>query len=136
MIPQNGFEEELTADFEEMVQPSRTYKLDLERKRIIGYADGREAIEQAIYKALSTERYDHLIYSWNYGAEIAKLFGQPIPYVYSELKSLITEALTQDDRIHSVDAFSFSHVKHKVYVQLTAHTIVGEIEVTKEVVVA
>lgn len=136
MIPQNEFEEELTADFEEVVQPSRTYKLDLERKRIIGYADGREAIEQAIYKALSTERYDHLIYSWNYGAEIAKLFGQPIPYVYSELKSLITEALTQDDRIESVDAFSFSHVKNKVHVQFTANTIAGEIEITKEVVVA
>lgn len=136
MIPQNNFEEELKADFEEVAQPSRTYKLDLERKRIVGYADGREAIEQAIYKALSTERYEHLIYTWNYGAEIAKLFGQPIPYVYSELKRLITEALTHDDRIDSVDAFSFSHIKNKVHVQFTAHTIAGEIEITKEVVVA
>lgn len=136
MIPQNNLDEELTADFEEVVQPSRTYKLDLVRKRIVGYADGREAIEQAIYKALSTERYEHLIYTWNYGAEIAKLFGQPIPYVYSELKRLITEALTHDERIDSVDAFSFSHVKNKVHVQFTAHTIAGEIEITKEVVVA
>lgn len=136
MIPQNNFEEEITADFEEVAQPSRTYKLDLERKRIVGYADGREAIEQAIYKALSTERYEHLIYTWNYGAEIAKLFGRPIPYVYSELKRLITEALTHDDRIENVDAFSFSHVKNKVHVQFTAHTIAGEIEITKEVVVS
>ncbi|WP_342441734.1 DUF2634 domain-containing protein [Lysinibacillus sp. FSL K6-0075] len=136
MIPQNNLDEELTADFEEVVQPSRTYKLDLVRKRIVGYADGREAIEQAIYKALSTERYDHLIYTWNYGAEIGKLFGQPIPFVYSELKRLITEALTHDDRIDSVDAFSFSHIKNKVHVQFTAHTIAGEIEITKEVVVA
>lgn len=136
MIPQNNFEEELKADFEEVAQPSRTYKLDLERKRIVGYTDGREAIEQAIYKALSTERYEHLIYTWNYGAEIAKLFGQPIPYVYSELKRLITEALTHDDRIESVDAFSFSHVKNKVHVQFIAHTIAGEIEITKEVVVS
>ncbi|MGK4115764.1 DUF2634 domain-containing protein [Lysinibacillus capsici] len=136
MIPQNNYEEELKADFEEVAQPSRTYKLDLERKRIVGYADGREAIELAIYKALSTERYEHLIYTWNYGAEIAKLFGQPIPYVYSELKRLITEALTHDDRIESVDAFSFSHVKNKVHVQFIAHTIAGEIEITKEVVVS
>jgi len=136
MIPQNNYEEELKADFEEVAQPSRTYKLDLERKRIVGYADGREAIEQAIYKALSTERYNHLIYTWNYGAEIAKLFGQPIPYVYSELKRLITEALTHDDRIDSVDAFSFSHVKNKVHVQFIAHTIASEIEITKEVVVS
>ncbi|MGE7021987.1 DUF2634 domain-containing protein [Solibacillus cecembensis] len=132
MIPQNDVED-LTVDFEEVVQPSRTYKLDLERKRIVGYADGREAVEQAIYKALSTERYDYLIYTWNYGAEIAKLFGQPIPYVYSELKRLITEALTHDDRIDSVDAFNFSHVKHRVHVQFTAHTIVGPIDIEKEV---
>ncbi|MCH7321791.1 DUF2634 domain-containing protein [Solibacillus sp. MA9] len=134
MIPQNEFEDS-TVDFEEVVQPSRTYKLDLERKRIVGYADGREAVEQAIYKALSTERYDYLIYTWNYGAEIAKLFGQPIPYVYSELKRLITEALTHDDRIESVDAFNFSHVKHKVHVQFTAHTVVGAIEIEREVIV-
>ena len=132
MIPQNNIED-LTADFEEVIQPSRTYKLDLERKRIVGYADGREAVEQAIYKALSTERYDYLIYTWNYGAEIAKLFGQPIPYVYSELKRLIIEALTHDDRIDSVDAFNFSHIKHKVHVQFTAHTVVGAIDIEKEV---
>lgn len=132
MIPKYTFDD-FTADFEEEVQPSRTYKIDFERKRIVGYTDGREAIEQAIYKALSTERYDHLIYSWNYGAEIGKLFGQPIPYVYSELKRLITEALTHDDRIDSVDAFHFSHNKNKVHVQLTAHTIAGPIEITKEV---
>ncbi|WP_418302353.1 DUF2634 domain-containing protein [Lysinibacillus fusiformis] len=132
MIPQNDYED-LTADFEEVAQPSRTYKLDLERKRIVGFTDGREAIEQAIYKALSTERYDHLIYTWNYGAEIGKLFGQTIPFVYSEIKRLITEALTHDDRIESVDAFSFSHVKQKVHVQFIAHTIVGAIEIQKEV---
>lgn len=133
MIPNQIDNDDLTTDFEEVAQPSRTYKLDLERKRIIGYVDGREAIEQAIYKALSTERYDYLIYTWNYGAEIAKLFGQPIPFVYSELKRLITEALTHDDRINSVDAFNFSHVKHKVHVQFTAHTIAGAINIVKEV---
>ena len=132
MIPKVN--DELLADFEGAVQqPSKTYRLDIKRKRVIGYVDGREAIEQFIYKTLSTERYDHIIYSWDYGAEIAKLFGQPIPYVYSELKRLITEALTQDDRIESVDAFSFSHIKNKVAVSFIAHTTEGEIAIEKEV---
>lgn len=134
MLPNSYYENDgLEIEFEEESQPSKTYKLDLVRKRVIGYTDGREAIEQAIYKALSTERYDHLIYTWNYGAEIAKLFGKPIPYVYSELKRLITEALTHDDRIESVDAFLFSHIKNKVAVSFTAHTIEGEIEAQTEV---
>lgn len=132
MLPQ-VVNDDLVTDFEEEVQPSRTYRMDLERKRIIGYTDGREAIEQFIYKALSTERYEHLIYSWNFGAELARLFGQPIPYVYSEIRRLITEALTQDDRITGVDAFYFNHKKHKVSVTFTAHTIYGPIDIEKEV---
>lgn len=132
MIPQ--VTNDLLSDFEEAVeQPSKTYKLDVVRKRVVGYLDGREAIEQFIYKTLSTERYEHLIYSWDYGAEISNLFGKPIPYVYSELKRLIIEALTQDDRIESVDTFSFSHVKNKVSVSFTVHTVVGDIDIEKEV---
>lgn len=136
MIPRQIENDGLELNFEETQQPSRTYKIDLEKNRIIGYIDEREAIEQFIYKVLSTERYEYLIYSWNYGAEIDKLFGQPIPYVYSELKRLITEALTQDDRILSVDAFLFSHKKNKVSVSFTAHTIYGDIEADREVIVA
>lgn len=135
MIPRQPENDGLIVDFEEEVQPSRTYRIDLEKNRIIGFIDEREAIEQFIYKALSTERYEYLIYTWNYGAEIARLFGQPIPYVYSELKRLITEALTQDDRITGVDAFSFSHKRNKVSVSFTAHTIYGAVEASREVVV-
>lgn len=136
MIPRvNGDNDGLDIEFEEERQPSKTYKLDLVRKRAVGYTDGREAIEQAIYKAIGTDRYEHMIYTWNYGAEIAKLFGQPIPYVYSELKRLITEALTHDDRIDSVDAFLFSNNKNKVSVSFTAHTAEGEIGIETEVAI-
>lgn len=136
MIPRQIENDGLNIEFEEKAQPSRTYKIDFEKKRIVGYTDGRDAIEQFIVKVLATERYDYLIYSWNYGAEIAKLFGQPIPYVYSELKRLITEALTQDDRIESVDAFNFSHIKNKVHVTFTAHTIYGPVDAEREVLIA
>src|SRR4051812_26637613 len=112
MIPQVN--DGLLADFEEVVEPSKTYSLDFEKKRIAGICDGVEAIEQVIYKILNTERYHYLIYSWNYGSEFVDLFGQPTPYVYSELKRLITEALTQDDRIQSVDAFNFEKNRSKV----------------------
>ena len=134
MIPQNNSNIDLRADFEETpVQTTRTYHMDHQRKRIIGYTDDREAMEQAIYKTLSTYRYDEIIYSWNYGAEMTKLFGQPIPYVYSELKRLTTEALLHDDRIISVEDFTFRNERNKVFMTLTANTIYGFIEVKKEV---
>ncbi|WP_042474590.1 DUF2634 domain-containing protein [Bacillus ndiopicus] len=137
MLPTAFYENDgLQLDFEEEAQTSKTYKIDFEKKRITGYVDGREAVKQFIMKVLSTERYEFLIYSWDYGTELARLFGQPIPFVYSELKRLIKEALTQDDRIESVDAFSFSHYKNKVHVQMTVHTVFGQIEIEREVTVA
>lgn len=131
MIPQTN--DDLTADFEVEVEPSKTYKLNTDNNRIIGYIDGMEALKQAIYLMLSVERYDYLIYSWNYGIELKDLIGKPTSYVLSELKRRITEALTQDDRIESVDAFSFEVIKKKVHVAFTVHSIFGDFEAEKEV---
>nr|DAL55772.1 MAG TPA_asm: Protein of unknown function (DUF2634) [Caudoviricetes sp.] len=66
-------------------------------------------MEQAVYKIVNTERYGYLIYSWNYGIELADLFGQPIPYVYAELQRRFEEALLADDRINAVQNFQFAN---------------------------
>lgn len=90
--------------------PSYTWKLDYDDGgQIRGYCDERRAIEQAVYKILNTERYQYIIYSWNYGIELADLYGQPIPYVYAEIQRRITEALLADDRINDVTNFNFSN---------------------------
>lgn len=133
MLPRQIVNDDLISDFEEVIEPSLTYNLDFTRKRISGLIDGRQAIEQAIYKTLDTERYAYVIYSWYYASELNKLIGQPIPFVYSEIKRYITEALAQDDRIQSVDAFYFERNRNKVSVSFTAHTIAGVIDITKEV---
>lgn len=117
-------------DLEIVIQEdaTETYKLNIEKDRVIGYTDELEAMKQAIYKIINTERYDYLIYSWNYGIELNDLFGEPIPYVYSEIKRRIIEALTQDTRIESVDAFSFEQIKRgEVFVRFTAHTTYGDV---------
>lgn len=132
MIPGvNGF---LQEDFEIEEQPSKTYKMYLEQEVINGFTDGLDAMKQTIYMILNTERYQYIIYSWNYGIELVDLFGEPITYVCPELERRITEALTQDERILSVDAFSFDvSVKGKVHVTFTAHTVFGDIDAEKVV---
>lgn len=50
---------------------SRTYKLDLDAGRIIGFVDDIDAVEQAIRKAIATPRFDCLIYDDQYGSETA-----------------------------------------------------------------
>lgn len=133
MIPQ--ISDELQSDFEFEEESSKTFKLNIDKNTIVNYTDELDAIKQAIYLILNIERYEHVIYSWNYGIEIADLFGKPVPFVLSELKRKIKEALTQDDRIHDVNAFSFEVVKSKVHAKFTVITSYGEIEAEKVVVI-
>lgn len=114
-------------------QPSRTFRMDMENKRIVGFVDGLEAIAQTVYCTLGAERYEHLIYSWNHGVELQNLIGKSMPYVKSELKRRITEALVQDDRIRSVDSFDFEVSGGKLKVSFTVHTNMGEIRAEMEV---
>ena len=44
------------------------------------------AVKQAVYKIIMTERYQYIMYSWNYGVELLDLFGEPVTYVCPELK--------------------------------------------------
>lgn len=119
----------LQEDFEIEEQSSRTYKMHLDHQVVNGFTDGLDAMKQTIYMILNTERYQYIIYSWNYGIELIDLFGEPITYVCPELERRITEALTQDERILSVDAFSFdTSVKGVVHVTFTANTIFGEVD--------
>lgn len=132
MIPQTNNDIDLIA-FTEQEQPSRTFGFDMARGRVNGYADRQEAMKQAIYLILFTERYTYPIYSWNYGVELADLFGKPTTYALPEIKRRITEALLMDDRIKSVDGWLFSVNRQKVHATFTAHTVFGEIDAEMEV---
>lgn len=133
MIPQQIENDGLMLDFEEEVQPSKTYKLIMDNNRIVGFTDEREAMKQAIFLMLSIERYDHLIFSWNVGIETKDLFGKPVAYVASEVPRRIRECLLQDDRITDVDSFEVTTNKKKVHVKYIAHTIFGDIEMERGV---
>lgn len=132
MIPANG--NRMTEQFRIVAQPSKTYRMDLVNDRISGTIDSHEAMEQAIYKILNTERYRYLIYSWNYGSELQELFGMPVTYVCPELERRITEALTWDKRITEVTDFSFdTSILGTVKAYFTAHTVFGDVKAQKEV---
>lgn len=134
MIPSTvGF---LNQDFEIEEQPSRTYKIDLSGDTAKGFTDGLEAVKQAIFKILNTERYQYIMYSWNYGIETLDLYGEPVTYVCPELERRITEALLVDSRITSVTDFEHdTDVKGMVHTSFTAHTIFGDIKTQKGVAI-
>lgn len=127
----------LSTEIEKVEYPTETYKVEVgnvEEDRINGYTDDLEAIQQAIYLILNTERYAFPIYSWDYGVELVDLVGKPMPYVMSELPRRIKEALTQDDRITDVKDFTFEKHKSKLHTTFVVVTnrgdITSELEVT------
>lgn len=126
------------ADFEytevEVVeQPGKTYRLDIANNRILGKVDGVEAIKQAIYLRLSTEKDDYLIYSEDYGIQLEDLIGESDTYVLPTLQGRIAEALLRDERVLGVDEFYFTEEKGSVTAAFTVRTVWGDIAMEKEV---
>ncbi|EGT3850580.1 DUF2634 domain-containing protein [Clostridioides difficile] len=120
-------------NFDVRQEPSKTFKLNIEKNRVDGICDDVEALKQTIFLILNTERYEHLIYSRNYGVELNDLIGEPISYVIPELERRITEALIQDDRIENIDNFEFQNIKGKVQCRFSVHTKYGNIKAEKMV---
>lgn len=114
-------------------QTSKTFYLNIEKNTISNFCDGIEAMKQAIYCILNTERFEHLIYSWNYGIELKYLIGENTTFVIPELERVITEALLQDTRITEVNNFEFEINKNSITAKFKVITTVGEIESEKVV---
>ena len=130
MIPNiNVLMEEIT----EVTYPNRTYKIVVDSDRINGYTDELEAVKQSVYLILSTERYKHIIYSWDYGVELLDLIGKPMPYVMAELPRRIKEALTQDNRIDDVVDFKFERKHNKLHTTFTVVSNIGNLPTEMEV---
>lgn len=116
------------------IQPSLTYKLDLENKRIMGKVNNSDSVFQAIQKILNTDKYSYDIYDWNYGNELLKLVGKDFNYIEVKLPQIIEEALLQDDRIKEITDMEVTQVSiDTVSVSFRVVTIFSTINYTTEV---
>ncbi len=130
MIPKN--QDDLKQNFTFATLPSKTFKMNF-NDTIRGSVDDVEALKQAIFLILNTERYEWLIHTWNYGVEFRNLIGKDIDYCIPEIERVIREALLQDDRITAVQNFEFEVNKNKVLTTFTVTTIYGDIEIKQGV---
>ncbi|WP_027087408.1 DUF2634 domain-containing protein [Cohnella panacarvi] len=110
----------LAAEWNVQPMPSRTYRIDWARGRVIGMVDDLEAVRQQVYKILRTERFRHVIYSGNIGHSIRVGFGYQ-----AELQTLVAEALLVDDRVKEVIDFRTSVSGDAIEVGFTVVTIYG-----------
>ena len=113
--------------------PTLTYRVQREKEIVSGTVDELEAMKQAVFKILFTERYQYEIYNWEYGMELKDLFGRAKSYVIPEIKKRIEEALLADDRIKAVTDFTFHGGKNILEVRFKVHTIFGTLEIERQV---
>ena len=121
-------------DFEKVAmyrQPSLTYKLTNEN--VSGKVDGIDAVKQAVYHILATERYANPIYDDNYGVELEQYIGSDYGFIVANIENTLSDALTQDDRITSVIVDDITKNGNTCTVIFTVKTIYGETQETLNV---
>lgn len=133
MIPQSDIEM-ADEELEPVALPSRTYRLDLVNKRISSQTiDGLEAIKQVVFKILSTTRFEHLIYSNDFGSEVDLSANRGRSVFESEVERWVKEALTQDDRIVAVTGFKFAYELDSALIHFTVESEFGRYKESREV---
>ena len=116
------------------------YAWDFERDCFLYDVNGRHillsgnpALEVWIYKALKTERFEYLAYSWQYGIELKPFIGKVmgVQERYSELQRVITECLMVNPYVRSIDSFSITPENRAelIRVHITLTTVYGEVEI-------
>ena len=94
--------------------------------------EGNDAIKVWAYKALLTPRYNHSIYSWDYGSELMDLVGKAYTssLTKEEAKRYIKEALLINPYILEVNVIDTSFNNGVLSADIKIVTIYGESEVT------
>ena len=94
--------------------------------------EGNEGIKVWSYKALLTPRYNHSIYSWDYGSELMDLVGKAYTpsLTKEEAKRYIKEVLLINPYILEVNVIDTSFDNGVLSADIKIVTIYGESEVT------
>ncbi len=138
MIPEIGNAGPITAtlegdtSLENTEMSSLTYRMDWDKKRITGRLDGLEAVQQAVAKILRTDRYEHLIYSSDYGTEWGLVLGKDRLLARAEIRRIVSEALLQDERIIRLEDTTVSFNGDNLSFSCKVITQYGNFELRKE----
>lgn len=124
MLPEDLATERELTNAVSSIWPNKTWNLR-ETDGAERYVDGIDALRQSVRLALETPRYAHLIYSFDYGSELMRHFGQSNELVQAEWARMIQEALLVDDRIQSVEQFQFFFHRDAVEVHFVVKSRLG-----------
>lgn len=105
--------------------PTNTFLVNEEAEQIAGMDDGLEAMRQAVEIILTTKRFNHRIYTSNFGVELDDLIGEDPDYIESTLPERIRDAFSVDDRILSEQNYTFTKTGDSMLVTFDVTTVFG-----------
>ncbi|MCR8645590.1 DUF2634 domain-containing protein [Paenibacillus sp. N1-5-1-14] len=92
--------------------------------------EGNDALMVWAYKALKTERYRYLAYSWNFGVEFDRLMGSSFSssqLQQTEAERYLREALLVNPYIKDVAGVQVSFTKDVLNMSFKLLTVYGEV---------
>lgn len=121
-------------EYKTNILPSKTYKLDLNTHEIIGYVDGLDAVKQAVFLILNTERFKWFIFpDDDYGTEFDSLRNMPIDFVLAHIEGEVKDALSIDTRILNIGNFEFDVLGSTIHCTFTVECIFGKFDSDLEI---
>lgn len=130
-LPQSAID--LSAGVQTQSQPSLTWRINKDTRRIEGTCDGYDAVRQAVEIILNIERFRWQIYRPYTGVELQHLIGRDPGYAAAELQRRVREALMMDDRVRGVSDYRYSFSGNSLSASLTVNTVYGDVETKAEV---
>lgn len=97
------------------------------------FVEGAEALKIWIYKAIKINRYEHDIYSWDYGCEVTDLLGESYyskDHVELEVKRYIEECLSINEYINFITFIDISFENESLTANFKVDSQYGEVEIS------
>lgn len=94
--------------------------------------EGNEALKVWIFKAIHVNRYEYIIYTWDYGNELESLIGKGYSkeLIYAESKRYLEECLLVNEYIKSVEGIEVEFKERALSLNFRVVTVYGELEVS------
>lgn len=99
----------------------------------VEFVEGIEALKIWIYKAIKINRYEHEIYSWDYGCEINELIGEGVyssEHIELEARRYIEECLSINEYINSISFDEISYSEGVVKANFQVDSYYGEVDIS------
>lgn len=125
------FDEDITSNTDEN-KPLTEYEIDCKTGKLTGrIINGVEALKAWVYLVLNTNRYAHVIYSWDYGNELSTLIGKSysLEYIKTVAEQMVEECLLVNEKITGISDFIVDIKDDKLTVKFTLETIYGGIKI-------